>query len=183
MTYFYCDFRDSKKQQVSGLLASLVAQLAAKSDVFCAILFALYSECDAGSRQPSNDELMDCLEDMLKLEGQPPIYIIIDGLDECPNDFGVVSPRERVLEQVEKLVALHLSNVWICVTSRPEVDIQEALMPLASHTVSLNDEQGQKKDIIDYVKWIVYSDRKMRRWREDDKEVVVETLSRKADGM
>ena len=183
MTYFYCDFRDSKKQQVSGLLASLVAQLAAKSDVFCAILSAIYLECDAGSRQPSNDELMDCLEEMLKLDEQPSIYIIVDGLDECPNDSGVVSPRERVLEQVEKLVALQLSNFRICVTSRPEVDILEALRPLASHTISLNDEQGQRKDIIDYVKWIVYSDRKMRRWREEDKETVVKTLSRKADGM
>ena len=183
MTYFYCDFRDAKKQQTGGLLASLVAQLAAKSDAFSNILSALYSECDAGSRQPSNDELMDCLEDMLKQEGQPSIYIIIDGLDECPNDSGVVSPRDRVLEQVEKLVALHLSNVRICVTSRPEADIQAALTSLASHTVSLHDEQGQKQDIIDYVKWIVYSDKTMRRWRDEDKEMVVETLSRRADGM
>jgi hypothetical protein len=126
---------------------------------------------------------MDCLEDMLNLEGQPPIYIIIDALDECPNDSGVVSPRERVLEHVERLVSLHLSNVRICVTSRPEADIQATLTTLASHTVSLHDEQGQKKDIADYVRWIVYSDRKMRKWREEDKEMVVETLSRKADGM
>ena len=183
MTYFYCDFRDAKKQQVSGLLASLVSQLAAKSDAFCSTLSALYSGCDAGSRQPSNDELIDCLEDMLKLDGQPPIYIIIDGLDECPNDSGVVSSRDRVLEQVEKLVELHLSNVRICVTSRPEADIQVALTSLASHTVSLHDEQGQKKDIAAYVRWIVYTDGKMRRWREEDKEMVFETLSRKADGM
>jgi hypothetical protein len=183
MTYFYCDFRDAKKQHVSGLLASLIAQLAAKSDACCDILSSLYSECDAGSRQPSDDELMNCLEDMVKLEGQPPIYIIIDALDECPNDCGVVSPRERVLEQVEKLVAAHLPNVRICVTSRPEADIQLALATLASHTASLHDEQGQKKDIADYVRCIVYSDRKMRRWKEEDKEMVVETLSRKADGM
>jgi hypothetical protein len=183
MTYFYCDFRDAKKQQISGLLASLVAQLSAKSDVCCHILSALYSKCDAGSRQPTVDELMECLEGMLDLEGQPPIYIIIDALDECPNDSGVVSPRERVLEQVDKLVALHLPNVRICVTSRPEADIRATLTTLASHTVSLHDEQGQKKDISNYVRWIVYSDRKMRRWREEDKEMVVETLSRKADGM
>ena len=183
MAYFYCDFRDAKKQQVSGLLASLIAQLSAKSDVCCNVLSALYSECDAGSRQPSDDELMDCLEDMLKLEGQPPIYIIIDGLDECPNDSGVVSPREQVLEQVEKLVAVHLPNVRICVTSRPEADIQAVLTTLVSHTISLHDEQGQKKDIADYVRRIVYTDRNMRRWREEDKELVVETLSRKADGM
>jgi hypothetical protein len=183
MAYFYCDFRDTKMQQVTGLLASLIAQLSAKSDACCNVLSALYSECDAGSRQPSVDELMNCLEGMLKINGQPPIYIIIDALDECPSDSGVVSPRERVLKQVERLVALHLSNVRICVTSRPEADIQATLTTLASHTVSLHDEQGQKKDIADYVRWIVYSDTKMGRWRQEEKEMVVETLSRKADGM
>ena len=183
MTYFYCDFRDTKKQQVTGLLASLITQLSVKSDACCNVLSALYSECDSGSRQPTVKELMDCLEEMLKLKGQPPFYIIIDALDECPNDSGVVSPRERVLEQVEKLVALHLLDVRICTTSRHEADIQAALTSLASHTISLHDEQGQKKDIADYIKRIVYSDRMMRRWRDEDKEMVVETLSRKADGM
>jgi hypothetical protein len=183
MTYFYYDFRDPKKQQVTGLLASLVAQLSAKSDGFHNILSTLYSECDAGSRQPSDDELRDCLENMLNLEGQPSIYIIIDGLDECPNDIGVVSPRERVLEQLEELVALQLSNIRICVTSRPEVDIQDSLTPLASYTVSLHDEEGQKKDIADYIRYVVYSDRRMRKWKEEHKEVVVETLSQKANGM
>jgi hypothetical protein len=183
MTYFYCDFRDAKKQQITGLLSSLISQLSAKSDACCNILSALFSGCDAGSRQPSDGQLTGCLEDMLNLEGQPPLYIVIDALDECPNDSGVVSPRERVLEQVEKLLALHLSNVRICVTSRPEADIQAALKSLAHQTVSLHDEEGQKKDIADYVRWIVYSDRKMRRWREEDREMVVETLSRKVDGM
>ena len=183
MSYFYCDFRDPKKQQVNGLLASLVAQLSVKSDAFCNVLSSLYSECDAGSRQPSYYELMGCLENMLNLEGQPPIYIIIDGLDECPNDTGVVSPRERVVEQVKKLVALQLPDFRICVTSRPESDLQAALTCLASHTVSLHDEQGQKRDIADYVRRIVYLDREMRGWREEDKELVIETLSRKAEGM
>jgi hypothetical protein len=126
---------------------------------------------------------MDCLETVLRIEGQPTTYIIIDALDECPNDSGVVSPRERVLEWVEKLVDFHLPNVRICATSRPEADIHTSLAPLASHTISLHDEDGQKKDIADYVRSIVYSDRRMRRWREKDKESVVNTLSRKADGM
>jgi len=183
MSYFYCDFRDAKKQQVTGLLASLIAQLSAKSDACCNVLSTLYSECDAGSRQPSDDELMDCLETMLNLEGQPPIYIIIDGLDECPNDSGVVSPRQRVLERVERLVTLQLPDVRICVTSRPEADIRAALKCLAAHSVSLHDEQGQNKDIADYVMRVVYSDRNMGGWREEDKKMVVETLSQKADGM
>jgi len=51
--------------------------------------------------------------------------------------------------------------------------------------VSLHDESGQKQDIIDYINSVVYSDSEtmMKRWRKDDKKMVVETLSDKADGM
>ena len=183
MTYFYCDFRDPKKQDVSGLLASLVAQLSAKSDACYHILSTLYSKCDAGSRQPGDDALMDCLEKMLKVKGQPAIFIIIDAIDECPNGTGVVPPRERVLALVEILVNSNIPNVRICVTSRPEADIQAVLASLASHSVSLHDEAGQNKDIAEYIRSVVYSDRNMRRWRVEDKEMVIDVLSRKSEGM
>jgi len=183
IAYFYCDFRDPKKQEASGLLASLVSQLSAKSDPCYNILSALYSEYDGGSRRPADDELLNCLEKMIKTEGLPTVYIIIDGLDECPNDSGVKPHREWVLELVNKLVDLQLPNVRICATSRPEADIQTALASLASHSISLHGEAGQKKDIADYVRFIVNSDRKMRRWRENDKETVITILARKADGM
>ena len=181
--YFYCDFRDPKKQDASGLLASLVSQLSAKSDACYDILSALYSEYDGGSRRPDDNTLLSCLERMVKTEGLPTVYIIVDGLDECPGDSGVKSHREWVLELVNKLVDLQLLNVRICATSRPEADIQTALAPLASHTISLHGEAGQQKDIVDYVRFIVNSDRKMRRWRENDKETVITVLSQKADGM
>jgi hypothetical protein len=183
VTYFYCDFRDPKKQDVSGLLASLVAQLSAKSDPCSHILSTLYSECDAGSRQPGDHALMDCLDKMLRVEGQPAIFIIIDAIDECPNGTGVVPPRERILETVEKLVNSKIPNVRICVTSRPEADIQASLASLASHSISLHNEAGQNKDIADYIRSVVYSDRNMRRWRVEDKEMVIDVLSRKSEGM
>jgi hypothetical protein len=183
ITYFYCDFRDRKKQEVSGLLASLLAQLSAKSDVCCHILAALYSEYDGGSRTPDDDALLGCLEEMLKTERLPTIYVIIDAVDECPDDSGVKSPRERVLELVKKLVDLHLPNVRICMVSRPEADIQVVLASSASHIVSLHDEDGQRKDIADYVRSVVFSDGKMQAWRQKDKEMAISTLSEKADGM
>ena len=49
--------------------------------------------------------------------------------------------------------------------------------------ISLHDQTGQKKDIADFIRAIVYSDGNMRRWRDEDKQLVVETLSEKADGM
>jgi len=183
MAYFYCDFRNPKKQKISDILASLIAQLSAKYDPCYDIVSALYPDFDAGSQRPGDDALIDCLEKMLKIEGQPTIYIIIDAIDESPNLSGVVPPRERVLELVERLVRLRLANLRICVTSRPEADIQASLAPLASHTISLHNQDGQKKDISDYVESVVYSNRNMRRWKEEDKKMVIDVLTRKADGM
>jgi hypothetical protein len=78
---------------------------------------------------------------------------------------------------------LSLPNLHICVTSRPEIDIRTALEPLAFRAVSLHDQSGQKQDIAEYVTSVVYSDLMMKRWREDDKNLVIETLVEKADGM
>jgi len=93
------------------------------------------------------------------------------------------TPREEVLELVKGLVDLHLSNLHICVTSRPEIDIQTILEPLTSLQVSLHSQSGQKKDIVNYVSSVISSDIKMRRWREEDRKLVIETISERADGM
>jgi hypothetical protein len=49
--------------------------------------------------------------------------------------------------------------------------------------VSLHNQSGQKKDIVDYINSVVYSDTKIRRWREEDRKLVIETLSERANGM
>jgi hypothetical protein len=181
--YYYFDFRSKAKQDLRGLLSSLVVQLCVKSDACYQILLRLYSTHDNGSQLPDDDALVQCLKEMLALPEQPLMYLIIDALDECPCTSGVVSPRDSVLEFIEDLVELHLPNLRICATSRPEADISEALGPLATHTVSLHDEDGQKQDIVDYVTFVVHSDRRMRKWRPDDKKLVIDTISERADGM
>ena len=119
------------------------------------------------------------------LPDERPVYLIMDALDECSNISGIPSPRDQVLQLVKELINLHVSNLHICVTSRPEVDIRDVLFPLSSRRVSLHDQSGQKKDIEDYVRSVVYSDSEpiMRRWRKEDKDLVIETLSEQADGM
>jgi hypothetical protein len=120
---------------------------------------------------------------MLSLPDRGPVYLIIDALDECPNNSGMPTPREEVLDLVKTLVGLRLQHLHVCVTSRPEIDIQTTLEPLTSLRVSLHNQTGQKKDIINYVTSVVSSDMKMRRWREEDRKLVIETLSERADGM
>jgi len=127
--------------------------------------------------------LKECLKSMLMLQDQGPMFIIFDAIDECPNSAGTPSPRENVLELVEWLSELHHSNFSVCVTSRPEADIEAVLQALASHRVSLHGESGQKEDIINYITWFINSDPKTRRWRKEDRELVIERLSERADGM
>ena len=184
MAYFYFDFRDVDKQKLHNLLPSLLIQLSARSDPCCDILSKLYSSHDRGVQKPSDRVMIECLKEMLTLEeAQGPTYIIMDALDECPITSTIPSPREEVLEFVEELVGFHLPNVHICVTSRPEHDIQAVLESLTPCRVSLHDETGQQQDISNYVASFVRSDRRMRRWREEDKNLVIETLPEKADGM
>jgi NACHT domain len=183
LAYFYCDFRDEAKQSHRNLIISILWQLAAKSDLCCDLLTRLHSEHDDGRQRPNDNTLSQCLKEILLLPNQGTVYLIIDALDECPNNSGMKTPREKVLDLIQDLVNLRLPNVHICVTSRPEIDIRTTLEPLTSLHVSLHNQSGQTKDIIDYVSSVVYSDKNMQRWRDEDKTLIVTTLSERADGM
>jgi NACHT domain len=183
LAYFYCDFRDEDKQNCRKLVISILSQLAAQSSSYCDLLSHLYSTHDHGKRKPSDGVLTQYLKEMLLLPTQGPVYLIIDALDECPNHTGMPTSREEVLDLLQDLVDLLLPNVHICVTSRPEIDIQTALEPLTSLCISLHNQSGQTKDIMDYISSIVHSDKMMQRWREEDRSLVIETLTERADGM
>ena len=183
VAYFYCDFRDEDKQNCQNLVLSIISQLCAQSNLCCDILSRIYLAHDEGARKPSDETLTKCLTEMVSLPDQGPIYLIFDALDECPNNSGLPTPREEVLDLVDDLVSLDLPRLHICATSRPEIDIQTILEPLTSLCVSLHNQTGQKEDIVDYITSVVYSDRKIGRWREEDRKLVIETLAERADGM
>jgi hypothetical protein len=183
MAYFVFDFRDSQKQSRFDMTTSLLTQLSAHSDRYCDIISCFYSAHNRGAQMPAGGVLTQCLKEMLSLPSTSPVYIIMDALDECPNIPGVPSPREEILELVKELVEARLPNLRICVTSRPEAGIRAVLEPLPSIRVSLHDEAGQKRDITEYIKAVVRSDPKIRRWKEEDKCLVINTLSERANGM
>src|SRR6266849_8123871 len=166
MAYFYFDFRDANKQGLRDLVTSLLTQLSVSSGHRCDILSDLYSAHDEGKKQPSDSILTECLKNMLTLPHQRSTYLIIDALDESLNTSGIPSPRERVLQLLKELATLSLPNLHVCVTSRPEFDMRNVLEPLTSRKVSLHDQTGQRQDIEDYVRSVVYSDSQqiMKRW-------------------
>ena len=183
LAYFFFDFRDKEKQSVRNFLTSLLIQLSAHWDPCRKILSYIYRAHGNGAQQPGIDLLKGCLYKMLFVAAERPTYVIIDAIDECPNFSGLPTPRAVLLDLLEELVELRIPNLHICITSRPDIDIKIVLEPLAYSTISLHDESGQQKDIADYVNKTVHSNRKMRRWRDKDRKLVVTVLSEKADGM
>jgi hypothetical protein len=183
MGFFYFDFSDDEKQSRRGMLSSLLIQLCAQSDTYGRIISCLYSEHNDGSQYPSDSALIQCLLDMLDSPQQAPVYIVMDALDECPRTSGIPSCRQKVLLLLEELVHLNNANLHICVTSRPETDIEAILSGLTLRSMSLHNQDGQLRDIVNYINSVVDSDPNMQRWKVEDKNMVVDTLSRRADGM
>jgi len=183
LAIFYYDFREDRKKHVSGLLSSVLFQLCDQSDSYYDVLSGFHSTYRNGAQSPGDDELVQCLMDLLKRPGPRPVYLVIDALDECPSTSSLSSPREKLLSFLEDLVEAQLPNLRICVTSRPEVDIKALLEPLAFRSISLHDESGQKKDIMKYIESIVNTNKNMQNWNPEHKQLVIDVLTEKADGM
>ena len=98
-------------------------------------------------------------------------------------DFGPVRKGSGPNRSSEPDSRNTIPNMRICVMSQPEADIELVLSPLAFRSVSLHGEKGQAQDIAEYVKFVVSTDRNMKKWRKEDKELVVQELTRRADGM
>jgi hypothetical protein len=183
LAMFFYDFRDDQKKDLRGLLSSVLVQLCRQSDSYCGIVSKLYSEHEGGSEEPSDDTLLLCFKRLLELPRQAPIYLIVDALDECLNTQALSSPREEVLKLLKDLIDLNLPNLRLCVTSRPETDIKAVLGHLSFCSISLHDERGQKKDIENYIKSVVGTNRNMQRWTPEHKQLVIGVLTERADGM
>ena len=183
LAIFFYDFRDDQKKDLRGLLSSFLFQLCNQSNSYNDILSSFYLSHQDGAQSAGDDELVRCLKDVLRLRGQAPVYLIIDALDECPNKSALSSSRLDVLKLLGDLVDSQLPNLRICVTSRPEADIKPILEPLTFRSVSLHDERGQKEDIENYIKSVVDTNRNMRRWRPEHRQLVIDVLTERADGM
>jgi hypothetical protein len=162
------------------MVASVLLQLSAQSDLRRDVLHDLYSQCGKGTQLPTNDRLLRCLKAMLAISVQGTTYIIIDALDECLS-FNIQPPREAV-RLIQALVGLKRQDLRIFATSLPELDVHNPLNPLTSQNVSLHETQGHLDDIVLYIKWCIAENRRMKRWRYEDKVSTWEVLSEKAAG-
>jgi hypothetical protein len=176
--YFYCDFRDSKKQALDGILRSLLIQLLNQSRDIPSAVKSLYDNCYPG--QPPKPALKNALKDILATFSS--MFLILDALDECSG-----KERTSLLDFIiEMHNEWHLEGLHLLVTSRPEHDIEKNLLFLGTGSCQIDLSASDISiDIAQHVQSVLWSPKEFTFscWPEDIKELVRKTLIEKADGM
>lgn len=168
--YFFFDYKDKRKREVHGLLASLLTQLWLKDPE------ALRDFREKRSKTTAPSVAAQDLQQLLHqaLLRWDHVYLIIDALDECTD-------REDLLQCLTGLVGQHRSNLHLLATSRP-CDIAPRLSTLATHTIDI-DAKTISADIELLIDNSLASDDRLKRWTADDHAAVRLALVNGANGM
>ncbi|KAH9204132.1 hypothetical protein DL95DRAFT_377186 [Leptodontidium sp. 2 PMI_412] len=173
IAYFYFDFNDTEKQRHDKFTHSLIEQLAWQSTKALACLESLFSHCQDGKQQPTQDALEVALQQMLNEIGET--FIILDALDECKE-------REELLLLLENLISWRAGNLHILATSRRERDIEEALESLTTSEICLQSALVNV-DIDTHISERLQNDPKLKRWPANVQGEIKNTLMEGAQGM
>lgn len=178
--YFYFDYRDSEKRTTGKFLSSLVFQLASRSGKCFEFLRHTRSTAE-GRLPPTNNMLFDCLKNMLRLSTTTGTYLVLDALDEVPED-----ERENGLFlYLQQLVGLDVDGLHFLIFSRLEQDISYYMKKHPpTHTLELSSAEGPVEDLRRYISEEFSHQRyRDKGWSEEIKERAQTLLGEKANGM
>jgi hypothetical protein len=178
VAYFYFDFNDKDKQLHGKMIRSILKQLSAQSPETPQPLTQLYSSCEDMDRQPTMEELIDTLRQVMYVFYD--VYLIIDALDEC-------SELMELLDVLAQFKSWNISHLHILVSSRPERVIEEEMGYIMEDNDNKMRIQSQliHEDIRIYIRGRLDTDSSLRRWqrRADVRNEIETTLMERADGM
>ena len=103
----------------------------------------------------------------------------VDALDECPERLR----HDELLPFLEEIVALRCNGLRLLVTSRPEDDLRECLLPMATQQLNLHELDEQSRALARHVADTLANDRDYRGWPVSLRSRAQDILVTKADGM
>jgi hypothetical protein len=177
LAFFFFDFNDVEKQDPVTMVKSLLSQFLNRCNSVPETVRSLRATCEKERREASQEQLLQALEDTLKLLPAP--FIVLDALDECSTWCTLHS----ILVEMQ---SWSTTTPRILITSRKEFEIEKALkgIVLPDNRTCLESSLVDK-DIGAYVQGRLVTDNSFERWQNDPKvrEEIKTTLGRKAGGM
>ena len=162
VAFYFFKFSDTSKQDLKGLLRSLLLQFSYQSPTGSEVLASLHSRNKYGESPVS--ALKDALKEVLSTLMS--YYIVIDALDEAPRG----KRRKEVLEYLSQMRSWEFAGMHMLVTSRDELDIRQSLKCIAELEISLeNKEVGE--DIRSFIVERLRQDTQLRKWHKYSQEI------------
>jgi hypothetical protein len=169
----YCNYKDITAQTPVNLIASLWMQLVQGRPLSDKVKNLYKTHADRNTR-PSLGEISEVLRSEVDGYSESNVFIIVDALDECPEDNAIRGTLLRELRALQP--AIHLM-----VTSRPNVTIEPDLPWSMQVEVLASDG-----DVRRYVDARISRDRQLARHlrgRSTLQEEVCKTVVSNAQGM
>jgi hypothetical protein len=177
VAYFYFDFTNPRKQNSKLMVSSLISQLLEQSVKSPPALEAVFASYEKGGEPPPLHATLEVLREIIL--SFPQTYFVLDALDECTD-------RKRLMETLRSIAAWKIETLHLLVTSRMEKDITDSFERFvdSSAIICLQSELVDP-DIQTYVRKRLSDDRKLEKWRKDDKirEEIETVLVKGAHGM
>ena len=125
---------------------------------------------------PTYDDLLPILSQILRLSG--PTVLVIDALDECPEDIR----NNSLFPLLENLRDMGGDHFRLLVTSRPESDISSHMPNFSTHLLNFHDAKQHLQEICDYIARQLTSPTSYH-WPNDVKDKVRRVLAWRSNGM
>ena len=172
---FYFTFTDRGKQSYEAMLRSLIAQLGLQEPG----LPVLQEKHD--QRHKLKGELnVQSIESILLviLATFDTVFVVLDALDECPEEGNA---RSKLFDGLEYLVN-EAANLKIFMTSRDIPDIRDCMVRFPAERLPIMTS-AVDRDIKSYVALQLSQGQYFRRLKRESLDLIQTTITRQADGM
>jgi len=172
---FYFTFTDRGKQSYEAMLRSLIAQLGLQEPGLPAL------QEKYGQRHKLKGELnVQSFESILLviLATYDTVFVVLDALDECPDEGNA---RSKLFDGLEYL-ANEAANLKIFMTSRDIPDIRDYMVCFPAKRLPIMTG-AVDKDIHSYVAQQLSQGQYFKKLKRESLDLIQTTITRQADGM
>jgi hypothetical protein len=163
IVYIYCNYKERLAQTVTNLIASLLQQIVQDRSATPNLVESLYNLHNSQNTRPTLEEFLEVLNSELVTFFK--IFIVIDAMDECPEDK---ETRANLMKALRSLAG----TVNLMVTSRYFPSLAQDFREMKRLDIRANDQ-----DVKRYVEGrIALAPRHLRNLQETIVNKVVENV-------